>query len=482
MSTGSFRVRLTLRFTALMAALFILVGVVAVALLRQLLTSEFDGTLVRLAAIEASALSDAHSPSELHFHEGTFDPPRSEGLVELVRYAEIRRPDGGVVVRSRSLGVRDLPFQAPDLSTARKDQIVVGTVRWNEQVLRAVVYPLAPFGAVGEGYVLQVAASSEPVTRVLAVLVRFLVGLGMSATVLTFVGGWVLAARAIRPAREIAEQAEAITAGSLAARIHAHADASEYQRLVAVLNAMLERLEAAFDAQRRFVADASHEIRHPLAVLRAGLELALRRERATAEYRDALADGLAQAERVSVLAEDLLLLARSDAGVLQPRREPCEMWAVVRAACGRSRLVAEVRDVRVEVVASKVSGAISSEDDERREPVAATVDVALVDRALDILLDNAIKFSPSGGAVQIELEHDARAVCLHVIDAGAGVAPEHQSRLFDRFFRGDAARVTGSGAGLGLAIARGIAEAHGGTVAYEPGSLGGSRFTLRLPR
>lgn len=479
MKAGSFRTRLALRFTALMAAVFLLVGLMASALLRRMLTAQLDGTLLRLAAIEASALTDASGPQEVHFHEGTFDPPRSARSTELVRYAEIWRLDGSAVLRSASLGDRDLPLESNAVSAVLRSDPAVETVPWPGGALRSVYYPLARLGRGFDGQFLQVAAPLEPVNSVLRMLLQFLAGLGLMATGLTFVGGWALASRAIRPAREIAEQTEAVTAGSLGARIQAKADAVEYQRLVAVLNAMLERLEVAFDAQRRFVADASHEIRHPLAVLRAALELALRRDRTPNEYRAALSDGVQQAERISALAEGLLLLARSDAGVLQPRRAPHDLIALAAAACERARLVAERRGIHV---ALEVGGADGALDGATREQTTALIDAGLVAQALDNLLDNAVKFTPEGGSVRVVLQRATTDWCIHVIDTGPGVPPGDRARLFERFFRGDPARSVETGTGLGLAIASGILAAHGGTVSFAPMEPTGSCFTLRLPR
>ena len=334
MSAGSLRTRLTVRFTALMAAMFLLIGLVAVTLLRRILTAQLDGTLLRLAAIEASAVTDSPD-SAVHFHEGIFNAPHSESTTELVRYAEIWRADGSPVVRSQSLGAKDLPMSLDAFAAARHREIVRVSLIWDGEPLRAVFYPLELVSAAHRIHILQVAAPLRPVADVVATLELFLATLGLVATALTFVGGWALADRAVRPAREIAEQTEAITAGSLGARIRAHADVREYERLVRVLNDMLARLEDAFEAQRRFVADASHEIRHPLAVLRAALDLARRRDRTPEEYRSAIEEGIAQADRVTRVAEGLLLLARADAGVLNPRRQPADLGMLVEQACER---------------------------------------------------------------------------------------------------------------------------------------------------
>lgn len=465
MKTGSFRARLAIRFTALMAAIFLAIGAVALLLLRQILTSQLDGTLLRLASIEASAVSDSPD-SAVHFHEGIFNAPRSEHTAELVRYAEVWHEDGSPVVRSQSLGRQDLPITRAAFAAAKRGEIVVLTLRREDGPVRSVIYPLGLVGPAHQAHLLQVAAPLQPVSDVLATLVRVLLALGFVVTGLTFVGAWRLATRAIRPAREIAEQAEAITAGSLAARIHAHADAAEYQRLVAVLNDMLERLEAAFEAQRRFVADAGHEVRHPVAVLRAALDLALRRDRSPEEYRTAISDAVEQADRISALADALLTLARADAGVLNPVRLPQDLLTLAEEAARRARLVADRREVRLVV---------------RGAPTIVSVDRDLVARTLDNLLDNALRFTLSGGTVEIMVERVESHAFVQVTDTGSGILPEHAPHLFERFFRGDPARTADGGAGLGLAIAKGIAQAHGGDVTFAPHQPSGSCFTLELP-
>jgi heavy metal sensor kinase len=465
MRAGSLRARLAVRFTALMAASFVAIGAVALLLLRHILTAQLDGTLFRLASIEASAVSDSPD-SAVHFHEGIFSAPRSEHAAELVRYAEVWHEDGNAVVRSQSLGTRDLPITRDAIAAAKRGEVVVVSLGWDDEPVRSVVYPLGLVGRAHQAHILQVAAPLQPVSDVLETFVRVLFALGAVVTGVTFVGAWGLASRAVRPAREIAAQAEAITAGSLAARIHTHADAAEYQRLVVVLNDMLGRLEAAFEAQRRFVADAGHEVRHPVAVLRAALDLALRRDRSPEEYRTAIADAVAQVDRISALAEGLLTLARADAGVLNPRCAPHDLRLLAEEAARRARLVAERRHVRLLV---------------RGESAVVTVDRELVARALDNLVDNALKFTPPGGTVDIAVARDEATVFVHVTDTGVGIPPEHEPHLFERFFRGDPARATDGGAGLGLAIARGIAVAHGGDVTFAPNQPVGSRFTIKLP-
>lgn len=462
----SFRVRLAVRFTALTVAILVVAGAVGFVLLRHILMEQLDSALLRLAPIEAAAASDAPG-ARVHYHEGTFGTPQGESPTELARFAEIWGANGQVLLRSQSLGGADLPRSKRGIGAARAGTVTLTSDSDTRgQVLRSVYYPLSLVSSVHAGQVLQVSAPIAPVTATLTLFVRYLIGLGVAAAAAALWGGWVLARAAVWPAREIAEQAEAITASSLGARIRAHVDATEYQRLVVVLNDMLARLDAAFAAERRFVADASHEIRHPLAVLRASLDLALRRPRAPEEYRASIQDALDQADRVTVLANGLLALARIDAGVLGPRCEWQDVGEFARSVIGRFEPIAHSRGIALAVHAS---------------PCVAAFDASLVSRALDNLLDNALRYAPAKSTVELVVSCDDEAARIHVTDGGPGVAPEHRPHLFDRFFRGDHARSADGGVGLGLAITRGIVEAHGGSVSYAPVSPTGSRFSMSLP-
>ena len=333
--------------------------------------------------------------------------------------------------------------------------------------IRSLYYPLGRLGESHARHVLQVAA---PLTARNSTLETAAVGLlliGLLVTAGTFAGSWWLAGRAVAPARDITRQAEEIGAETLGRRITAHADTREYQRLVEVLNTMLDRLDAAFEAQRRFTADASHELRSPLTALRGEVELALRKERSREEYRRVLESALEEAERLSALAEDLLTLARSDAGVIEPRRRSVRLGEPVARAVERARSRAEEKEIEL---------ALGGDGD-----VSGYWDPELLERLAWNLVENAVKYTSESGRVRVEVgSTDGRAV-LEVSDTGPGIPEEDRERIFDRFYRADAARGEGEGTGLGLSIVRAIAVAHGGEVAAESRQEGGSRFRVELP-
>jgi two-component system OmpR family sensor kinase len=222
--------------------------------------------------------------------------------------------------------------------------------------------------------VLQIAAPLDARDRTLSLVRYFLAGVVIVVTGGTFIGGSWLGQKAIRPVHEIIDQTEEIGGGTLGRRISAHADTVEYERLVRVLNATLDRIDASFNAQRRFTADASHELRSPLTALRGELELAVRRERDPEEYRRVIASALEETERLSDLAENLLTLARSDAGVIEPRFVPTNLADRVARTVDRLRGKAEAKEIALGVGETR--------------NLVLTCDPDLVDRLVWNLVDN----------------------------------------------------------------------------------------------
>lgn len=284
-------------------------------------------------------------------------------------------------------------------------------------------------------------------------------------TLATFAGAWRLAGSAVRPVAEITDLATHIEAGTLDLRIAAHADTQEYEGLVAVLNRMLERLDAAFRNQRRLTTDVSHELRSPLTALRGEIEVALRSERSPQDYERVLRSSLEEVDRVIDLTEELLLVTRADAHLIQPQREATDVNALVRRAlAGLWRPVAAKALVIDEALTAP--------------PVA--VDPGLIAQMVERLLDNAVKFTPVDGHLRVATAPLGAGVRFSVENSGTGIAPEHLPHLFDPFFRADQARTRDTGLGLGLTVAAAIARLHGGTI--EASNVpGGARFQVDLP-
>ncbi len=459
----SFRLQLAVRFALTMLLILAVVGTAATVSLRVILGRQLDETLLQLAEVEAKAGASATGPG-FRFHEGVF-LASSTRTSTLTRYAELWTAEGQSVARSANLGERHLPLPVDAMAAAKRGDVGYASHRWDGAAYRTLVYPLQLVGAVHAEHFLQVTAPLEPLAATVWRFALFTALLGLLGTVASFAGAWMFAHFATAPAQEIAAQAEAIEAGTLSARITAHAEVAEYHRLVAVLNAMLDRLERAFQAQRRFVADASHELRSPLTVLKGDIDVALRRERAPEEYRAALESGREEVERMSALAQNLLTLARADAGLLPDQLRPLDLAAIASRVVERERRVAAEAGVALELEAA---------------PAPAHGDAPLLERAIGNLVENAVKYSLSGARITVRCGTRDGAAVAEVDDTGPGIGPEQAAHVFDRFYRGDPARSRDAGAGLGLPIARAIAEAHRGTLELvRPGP--GALFRLTLP-
>jgi two-component system heavy metal sensor histidine kinase CusS len=230
---------------------------------------------------------------------------------------------------------------------------------------------------------------------------------------------------------------------------------------------MLDRLEQAFENLQRFTADAAHELRAPLALMRTQVEVTLRRQRAPAEYVAGYRFLMGEIERLSRLADQLFLLARADAGALVPERAPLDLSDLVEEVVERWRPMAREREARLQ--GRTVGTGMIAADEE------------LLRRVLDNLIDNGLRHTPRGGSVTVEARHMEREWQIVVHDTGPGVEPGVRPRLFERFARADAARARATGgAGLGLSLCAAIVNAHGGSIALEEAATG-ARFVPRLP-
>jgi two-component system OmpR family sensor kinase len=375
------------------------------------------------------------------------------------RHAELSPDSVTALARSLALGAA----AAPTFTTLTDDE---GGYRALSQHLRLGDRRLA---------VIAVQARHSIVETVEQVAVGYFLVIPLVLLVATS-GGYLLARRALAPMAEMTARTRAIGATNLHARLAAPDPHDEVGRLAAVVNDLLARLEAAVEQQRRFVADASHELRTPVTTVYAEADVALAvASRPEGEYRESLGVVREAGRRLARIVEDLFLLTRIDAGHLPLTRAPLYVDELL-VDVGRSlRAQAQSRSVRIDVAPA---------------PEAPLVgDVALLGRLLLNLLDNAIKHSPERGVVRLGLGLTDGGYRIVVGDDGPGVPEADRDRIFERFFRADpsrgrAERSATGGAGLGLAISRWIAEAHGGTLVYESATdagRGGATFVVTLP-
>ena len=419
------RWRLAVAFAASMAALLVALGAFVYFRVDDALRSSVDRAL---RAQSAESLAHPEDGSLLDA-----DARRSGTVVQVVG------PDGAVV---RSDPASLTPLLSPRTLAAARRGDVLTTIslgsgernRW-----RAL--------AVRDGrQVLVVAQPLRPTEETLSHLFRGLVIAGPVGLLLATLGGYLLAAAALRPVESMRRRASAISATTPGARLPVPPSRDEIRDLAETLNQMLARLEAALEHERRFVADASHELRTPLALLKAELELALRRPRSADELRAAVGSAAEEADRLTLLAEDLLLIAQSDQHELGLRIEAVDIGELARATAERfaARASSEHRRLAVDVPPG----------------TELRADRLRLEQALRNLVDNALGHGQ--GTVTIAARRVGGATELHVADEGHGFPPDVAARAFERFSRGDDARARG-GSGLGLAIVEAVAQAHGGT-------------------
>jgi heavy metal sensor kinase len=312
---------------------------------------------------------------------------------------------------------------------------------------------------------------SRSMSELQAELTRTALFLGI-LSLLVVVAGTLLAhwltGRVLLPVRRITAMARSLSEHDLHRRVTVDVPEDELGELVATFNGMLARLEASFESLRRFTADASHELRSPLALMRSEVEGALHRARTPGEYQRVLRGLEEEVERMTRLVDQLLVLARADAGALRPAVADLDVADVLHEAAARWRSVAQRSGVRLEVDAPETG--------------TAPADPDLLRRVLDNLLANAIRHSPEGTLVVLHGSKAADGWNLEVRDQGPGVPPAARALLFERFARADEARGRDSGgAGLGLALSRAIARAHRGTLELVDRGGPGATFRLFLP-
>lgn len=329
-----------------------------------------------------------------------------------------------------------------------------------------------PLPASGHTYTLVVLQSLRPQKEMMSdIRDTFLWAIPMGL-LLASMGGYFLARKSLAPIAAMTTQTRAISASNLGQRLSIANDRDELGQLAQTFNQLLDRLQASFEQQRRFMADASHELRTPVAILKGETEVTLAKaDRSPEEYRETLAILREESQRLAHITDDLFTLARADAGQYPLTIREAYVDEIASEALVRARSLALAKKINL---CSQI---------ERDLPIQA--DEALLGRMLLNLLENAIKYSPAGSTVTLGCRRQGDSYEMSVSDNGPGIPAELQPRIFERFFRADKARSRADGetggAGLGLSIARWIAEAHRGTLALTRSDSTGSVFTATLP-
>jgi heavy metal sensor kinase len=458
MNTRSIRVRLTIWNAVILMAVFAATGVATWLAVRDSVHDTVDDELRgRIPAIWTELVGEiAQGPPETLRARLAARAPIAPG-------SSFRVGTGGrwVYASPGSEGWGDSVPQAGPLSNEDAGR----TTTVDGHPVRLLAAQLASRDAMW------VVEAGIPVTEFYETLneLAWLIAVGSPmALLLAAAGGYWMSRRALEPVDAITTAARSIGAHNLAQRLPLRGVDDELDRLSQTLNETFSRLEDAFRRTTQFTADASHELRTPVAIVRTAAEVARQRPRTEAEYADTLDRIVAETERMSRLIDDLLLLAREDAGVTASMAEPIDLAQVVRDACEEGRILAGAAGL------SFVADVPAS---------CATVgDPGALRRLFVVLLDNAAKYTPRGGTVTVRMSIDAGTAAIEVRDTGVGIRGSDVKHIFQRFYRVDAdrSRRTG-GAGLGLSIAQTIAARHHGTIVAESLTRAGSVFRVTLP-
>jgi heavy metal sensor kinase len=458
----SFRFQLTVWYVALFSLLFILFSIFLYGLLSKDLQTRLDQSLTSEANTASALLED-----ELVEEKGDVHLAATEAV------AGLRLHGSRVAILS---GSRLLASSAP-VSQQESDAVVAQAARSASPDLVLALPRLGPNGAraathrletLGRDFLIfsiapldSIAADLGVVRRVIFLALPLLLGLAG-------IGGYLLATHSLAPLNWMAAQAREITGSNLSRRLEIGHAAEELLVLAASFNELLARLDESFEAMRRFVADASHELRTPIAVIRGEADVALSHDRGAGEYKESLAIVLDESRRLSRLVDDLLNLAHADAGRVKLEAREFYFNELLAECCRSMQTLASASEVALEC---RSPGDVQFRGDE-----------ALLRRLVINLLDNAIRYTPPGGTVWAELEADAHAARIRISDTGVGIPPEAAPHVFERFYRADKARSRQDGGfGLGLSIVKWIAEAHNGTVELTRNPGPGTTFTVTLP-
>jgi signal transduction histidine kinase len=410
------RWRLTLGYAGIFALILLFLAIAAVAGFSRELTNQQDTLLTQEAKDQSRNLLDGEHREVL-----------AEGSAEFSWVA--LDPAGRVTDRdptAATLGTLGLPAGTLAREALKENDGVSATIRGPQGRVRVVSRPMRDSGEVVG--VIQYARSLEDVRQTIDRLLLVLMPLALGGLGAALLGGLYMAGRAMRPARE------------------------------------------SFERQRAFVADASHELKTPLTLIRADAEMVLFRDNLNHEDRKLLDHALAETDRMGAVLSDLLLVARLDAGKVDLAEKPFDLGSLLSEEAGRFETRAAAKGVRLEVSSP---GELAARGDAKR-----------TGQALAVLFDNAVRFTPPGGSIAVHGRSGDRWAEASVADTGPGIVPEDLSRVFDRFYRAEAARTRNKsgGTGLGLAIARDLVRAQGGDLVAERAKGGGAVFRLRLPR
>jgi heavy metal sensor kinase len=452
----SIRLRLTAWYVTILIASLSLFGIAAFVAMRKGIEKSVDENLEGQADGVAEVMGRVlqQEPAELQ------DELREhEELREQADFLQVCDQDGHWIYRSRLMSHYDVPVPV-------KASYAAYNITSADLPLRVLVREI---NAGAQMYRIQVASPMDDFYDAIDRFKWMILLLSPLVLVVASAGGYWLSGRALAPVDKITRAAEEINSNNLARRLDVPRSGDELQRLSQTLNRMLDRLEVSFNRITQFTADASHELRTPLALMRTTTEVSLRTSQTVADYREAQGEILAELEKTSSLVEKLMLLARADAGVETLQRAPVNVADCLRDACKDGRILAEAKQLKF---VTDIDG----------QDLLVEGDSNALHRLFLILIDNAVKYTPPGGSITLGLRRNNGSAVAEFRDTGIGVSAGDLPHIFERFYRADKARSREfGGVGLGLSIARWVAEAHKGSIEVQSTPGSGSIFRVRLP-
>ena len=454
----SISLRLTLWFGGIFFVGWLLFGTVMWLNLKNTLKNERYQTLSRRVDRLQQLLSKTKSEDETDRDQDFADFARATGN----GLAEVFRVDGQRAFPSPSAAASAFPWPAIKSGDSERFLHIVAAGQPYWVLIR-------PYSLVGQQLYLSTAA---PEAGNLVVLQSFWEGLLASAPILLLIsslGGYLLSRKALKPVDRITTTARSISIRNLSERLPVATTGDELQRLAETCNAMLQRLESAVNQIKQFTADASHELRGPLSFTRTVAEVALRNPHADPDSRRAFEDIVEESSKASELLEGMLTLARADANSFDAALEPVDLVAVVEEACGMARPIADGRNLTLSVSAGSGSS------------INVLGDFSSLRRLVWIMLDNALKYTPAPGTVDVKISVASERATLQVSDSGIGISQTDLPHIFDRFYRTDPSRSQVEGSGLGLAIAKWIAEMHHVELSVASTEHKGTTFQVVFP-
>ncbi|MBI1311772.1 HAMP domain-containing protein [bacterium] len=389
---------------------------------------------------------------------------------------EIESDSGRLLLRSQRLARLNATLASADSSGGDTVETcgIPGLGSFRVRSVRTTAY--------GEPLLIRIGLMQDEQQQLLHELAVALLSAGVIVMAGAAGGGYLLSRRVLQPVEEITRTAARISASQLDERIAVDNPHDELGRLAQTLNTMLDRLDRSFAELKRFTADAAHELRTPLAVLRNELEVCLRTPRETDDYRQTLRSALDDTERMGRLAGQLLELARGDASTEPVPNDPVPVAALLIDVVAQLDSQAQTKQITVQIDAGPAVTGGGEVSESLPGGVAVSGDCGQLRRLFVNLVDNSIKYTPPGGRVTVRTEIDDNVAAISIEDSGNGIPAEHLPRIFDRFYRIDASRASSTGGtGLGLAICRSIVDAHRGTIDVTSQIGQGTLVRVRLP-